>query len=313
MRFILPLLFAFTLHLHAQQNAVMPGLTEDYFRFVVNTLAHDSMKGREVGTPQEKTSACFIASEMKRAGCRFIRKKPLQPFEYNGSDSVLIRSFGNVIGKIDTRSKYSIVVSAHYDHIGNGKHHSKAPFTQQIHNGADDNSSGVAMLLGLAAWCKQNSSQLSYDMIFVAFSGEEDGLHGSEFFVKSGICDTSTILCCLNFDMIGRLDLLRPVLRIDGASDFTGWDSILPNDSANGFNVIRRRNLIAGGSDHCNFSDRHIPALLITTGLHSEYHSPSDDVERINFKGMVYLADYFKELLLNLHRRKNLAQEFFAC
>ncbi|MGL5889998.1 MAG: M28 family peptidase, partial [Bacteroidia bacterium] len=75
----------------------------------------------------------------------------------------------------------------------------------------------------------------------------------------------------------------------------------------------RKRNLIAGGSDHCNFSDRHIPALLITTGLNSEYHTPSDDVERINFTGMVSLAGYFKELLLNLHRRKNLAQEFFAC
>jgi hypothetical protein len=313
MRCSLLLLLFFTVQLHAQRNAVMPGLTEDYFRFVVNTLAHDSMKGREVGTAQEKSSARFIASEMKRAGCKFIRKKPLQPFTYKDPDSVMIQSAGNVIGKIDTRSKYSIVVSAHYDHIGKGRHHSKAPFTLQIHNGADDNSSGVAMLLGLAAWCKQNASLLNYDMIFVAFSGEEDGLHGSDFFVKSGICDTAAILCCLNFDMIGRLDLLRPILRIDGASDFAGWDSILPNDSANGFNVMRRRNIIAGGSDHCNFSDRHIPALLITTGLHSDYHTPADDADRINFKGMVNIAEYLREFLLNLHRRKKLAQEFFAC
>ncbi|MGL5890868.1 MAG: M28 family peptidase, partial [Bacteroidia bacterium] len=132
------------MQLKAQKNAIMPGLTEDYFRFVINRLAHDSMKGREVGTPQEKSSAVFIAAELKRAGCKFIRKKPFQPFEYNGPDSVMINSSGNVIGRIDTRSKYSIVVSAHYDHIGNGKHHSKAPFSLQIHNGADDNSSGVA-------------------------------------------------------------------------------------------------------------------------------------------------------------------------
>lgn len=311
----LPLLFLFflSIHAHAQQNAVMPGISEEYFRFVTNTLAHDSMKGREVGTSQEKSSATFIAAEMKRAGCSFIRKKPFQPFSYKGPDSLIIHSAGNVIGKVETRSNYALIISAHYDHIGYGKHHSKAPFSAQIHNGADDNSSGVAMLLGLAAWCKQNKNLLNYDMIFVAFSGEEDGLLGSDYFIKSGICDTSKILCCLNLDMIGRLDLIRPIFRIDGALDFNGWNTVLPNDSANGFNVIRRRNIIAGGSDHCNFSDRHIPALLFTTGLHGEYHTPADDLEKLNYTGMLYIADYLKQLLLNLHRRKNLALEFYAC
>lgn len=297
--------------LHAQQ--VKPGLDEAYFRQVIGFMAGDSMKGRLPGTAEEKRAADFIAAQLKLAGCKPLKKKFIQPFSYQGPDSALTHSAGNVLGKIDTRSAYCIVVSAHYDHIGMGKHHSKAPFSKQIHNGADDNASGVALLLGLAGWCSQNKHLLNYDVVFAAFSGEEDGLHGSDLFVRCGLADTSKILCNLNFDMLGRLDLLRPLLRIDGATDFSGWNTVLPPDSANGFLVMRRANLIKGGSDHCNFSDRHIPALLITTGLHSEYHTPEDDESRINYAGMNAIGEYLRTLMLNLQRRKNLAQEFYAC
>jgi hypothetical protein len=292
---------------------VKPGLDEAYFRKVISYLAADSMKGRLPGTTEEKRAAIFIAEQLKLAGCKPLKKKFIHPFDYTNPDSARINSAGNVLGVIDTRSAYCIVVSAHYDHIGMGRHHSKAPFSKQIHNGADDNASGVALLLGLAGWCGQNKHLLNYDVVFVAFSGEEDGLHGSDIFVRSGIADTSKILCNLNFDMLGRLDLLRPVLRIDGATDFTGWNDVLPADSANGFLVLRRSNLIKGGSDHCNFSDRHIPALLITTGLHNDYHTPEDDETRINYFGMNAIGEYLRMLMLNLQRRKNLVQEFYAC
>jgi hypothetical protein len=290
-----------------------PGLDETYFRMIIGYLASDSMKGRLPGTVEENRTAGFIAEQLKLAGCKPLKKKFIHPFTYSNPDTVLTTSAGNVLGVIDTRSAYCIVVSAHYDHIGMGKHHSKAPFSKQIHNGADDNASGVALLLGLAGWCSQNKHLLNYDVVFAAFSGEEDGLHGSDVFVRSGITDTSKILCNLNFDMLGRLDLLRPVLRIDGATDFAGWNKVLPADSAKGFLVLRRSNLIKGGSDHCNFSDRHIPALLITTGLHNDYHTPEDDETRINYAGMNAIAEYLRMLMLNLQGRKKLAQEFYAC
>ncbi|MCU0435133.1 MAG: M28 family peptidase [Bacteroidia bacterium] len=296
---------------HAQQ--VKPGLHENYFRQVISYLASDSMKGRLPGSEEEKRAAAFIAAQLKLAGCKPIKKKFIHPFTYQNPDSAQITSAGNVLGIIDTRSPYCIVVSAHYDHIGSGRHHSKAPFSKQIHNGADDNASGVALLLGLAGWCNQNKHLLNYDVVFAAFSGEEDGLFGSDVFVRSGITDTSKILCNLNFDMLGRLDLLRPLLRIDGATDFAGWQNVLPPDSAKGFQVLQRSNLIKGGSDHCNFSDRHIPALLITTGLHSEYHTPDDDESRINYQGMSYIGEYLRTLMLNLQNRKNLQVEFHAC
>ncbi|MGL4596683.1 MAG: M28 family peptidase, partial [Bacteroidia bacterium] len=246
------LFLLFPVCLYAQTQRTKPATTETYFRYVLGALAHDSMKGRLPGTSEETKAACFIAEEFKQAGCKFIQKNKYYPFDYRGPDSAtVIHSAGNVIARINTKSAYSIVVTAHYDHIGFGQFHSKAPFNKTIHNGADDNASGVAMMLALAGWCNAHKKELKYDMVFIAFSGEEDGLHGSVNFLKSTVIDTSTILCNLNFDMLGRLDLMRPIMRIDGALEYTAWDSCLPSDSAKGLNVFRRKNIINDGADHC--------------------------------------------------------------
>lgn len=289
----------------AKTKTIQPAITETYFRYVIGTLAHDSMKGRLPGTAEETKAANFIAAEMKKAGCKPFSGNYFSPFSYTGPDSVTqIRSAGNVISRIDTKSEYAIVISAHYDHIGMGKFHSKTPFTSGVYNGADDNASGVAMLLAMAGWCREHRKELKTDIIFVAFSGEEDGLYGSEYFIRNSPVDTSRILCNLNFDMIGRLDIPRPVLRVDAALEYSAWDSCLPPDSAKGFNVLRRENMIEGGADHCSFLHYHIPAVLFTTGLHSEYHTPSDDIDKINFSGMIYIGNYMTDILHLINRRK---------
>jgi hypothetical protein len=295
----------------AQPDAVMPGCTEDYFRFVVGTLSHDSMEGRLPGTPQEKTAGKFIAGEFGRAGCKPIKKKNCFPFSYVGPDSqTVIQSYGNVMARIDTKSKYTIVITAHYDHIGRGKYHSMSPFDHSVYNGADDNASGVAMMLGLAGWCNAHKRELNYDLIFIAFSGEEDGLFGSVEFLKSGLVDTAKILCNLNFDMVGRLDLSRPQLLLDGALDCASWDSVLPADTNNYFFSFRRVSTVKDGADHYTFLHHHIPAILFTTGLTNEYHTPNDDIRLVNFPGMVHLSEYLQELILNMNRRKDLAALF---
>lgn len=288
-----------------------PACTQEYFRYIIGALSNDSMKGRLPGTAEESKAGKFIAGEFKNAGCKFKKKNTYFPFDYIAPDSsTVVHSFGNVMAKINTRSDYAIVITAHYDHIGMGKYHSRAPFTNGIHNGADDNASGVAMMLALAGWCNEHKKELKYDMIFIAFSGEEDGLYGSVKYLRSGITDTSKILCNLNLDMVGRLDLMRPILRIDGALEYSAWDSVFPPDSASGFNAQRRMNIIAGGADHCSFLDVHIPAVLFTTGLHSEYHTPYDDMDKINFPGMVFIAEYIQQTLLNMFQRKDLISLF---
>jgi Peptidase family M28 len=288
-----------------QHGKPVPGCTELYFRYVTETLAHDSMEGRLPGTASEKKSAFFISQEFRRMNCNKVKGITNQPFDYRSPDSItVIHSAGNVMMKVDCpKQDHFIVVSAHYDHIGQGKYHSKAPFSHEVHNGADDNASGVAMLLGLAAWAREHKKELKYDIVFVAFSGEEDGLYGSEYFLNHCPYDTARILCNINLDMVGRLDLQRPILRLDGVQDFASWDSVLPSDSAKGFLVQRRATIIAGGDDHIRFQEKGIPAFLVTTGLHSEYHTPADDCKRLNYSGMILIADYLEKLLLNMGRR----------
>lgn len=297
--------------LNAQRTTPPPAATIDYFRYVIETLAHDSMKGRLPGTVEEKKSAYFIASELKQSGSKPIRRKRFVfPFDYTGPDTTLIHSSGNVLAKVNTVSEYSIVITAHYDHIGNGKHHAGDPFDHSIHNGADDNASGIAMLLALSAWCSTHETLLQYDIIFAALSGEEDGLHGSVAFLKNKCIDTSKIICNINLDMVGHLDLNRPILVAEGALLLAAWDSVLPVDTNEFLTVQRTRVLVKGGSDHCTFLDVQIPAVMFTTGITMHYHKASDDVQTINFPGMMHIENYLESLLETLQRKKNLPELF---
>lgn len=301
------LLLMVTISLHAQRTVPLPAASQEYFRYVIETLAHDSMNGRLPGTPEEKKSACFIASELKFTGSKSIkRKRFFFPFNYTGPDTTLIHSAGNVIAKVNTPSDYCIVITAHYDHIGHGKHHSADPFDQSIHNGADDNASGVAVLIALSAWCNANQSQLQYDVIFAALSGEEDGLFGSQEFLRSRCIDTSKIICNINLDMVGHLDLKRPMLVAEGALLFSAWDSIMPRDTNQYFFVQRTKIQVKGGSDHCTFIDAGIPAILITTGITMHYHKATDEIQTINFPGAVHICNYVEMILASLQRRKEL-------
>lgn len=272
---------------------IKPFCTEAYFRYVINTLAHDSLEGRLPGTKGEQTAAAFIAGEMKNARLKpLYRKKFTQPFDYKNPDSVLTRSAGNVGGWIDTRSKKTIVIGAHYDHIGWGKHHSNAHFTKAIHNGADDNASGVAMLLALAGWCNAHRDELKYDIVFVAWAAEEDGLYGSELFIKNKTIDTASIACYINFDMVGQLNTLKPLLKVEGLREYPALDQFMDPDTANTLNVRKSDMIFIGGSDNYNFEKSRIPSVAFSTGLSEYYHRPEDDAERINYPGMVQISRY---------------------
>jgi metal-dependent amidase/aminoacylase/carboxypeptidase family protein len=281
----------------AQKPAVT--VSTEYFQYVVGALSHDSMQGRLPGTVQEKQAAEFIAIEMARAGCSPIKQQQwLHPFSYVNPDTALIHSAGNVIGKIDTKHNKSIVISAHYDHIGNGKFHSNDPFSRKIHNGADDNASGVAMMLGLAAWCKTKIDQLPYDVIFVAFSGEEDGLWGANALFNSNVIDTSTIIANINLDMVGRLDFLAPILEIQTNSTSSCIFRLGKTIQSDKFKTIVAQDKVANGSDHAVFLYHRIPAILISTGLGSHYHRPSDDAHTINYVGMIAITTALQKFII---------------
>ncbi len=282
----------------AQQDTAL----QQYYRHVIQTLAHDSMQGRLPGTSGEIKAASFIIEELKQTGCLPLKGKMyLQPFAYRNPDSVLIKSSGNALACVNCNATKTVIIGAHYDHLGMGKHHSRAPFSNAIHNGADDNASGVAMLLSLARWCTTHKKQLKYRIVFACYSAEEDGLWGSKYLLESNVIDTTTIATYINLDMVGHLNVTTPILKTEGLVEHPELDSLLMPDSLAGFAVRRADPIFTGGSDNYTFETHHIPGLSFSTGLTEQYHKPEDDVEHINFTGMEQIYNYLLHLLKKLN------------
>lgn len=199
--------------------------------------------------------------------------------------------------------KKCIVIGAHYDHLGHGGPTSREPGSHEIHNGADDNASGVAMVLEIARQFQETTP--NYTIIPLLFSGEEKGLLGSTALLKSNILDSFQVLCMLNFDMVGRLDASNPELTLFGTGTATEWDSIINLLDSNNMNIKRAPSGI-GGSDQLNFYLDSIPVLFFFTGFHNDYHKSSDDYERINFDGMMQIQNLSKSLIWKLDSIPNL-------
>lgn len=189
----------------------------------------------------------------------------------------------NVAAWIDNGKPTTLVFGAHYDHLGYGSSGSLS-IDSAIHNGADDNASGTALLIELARIMKSSESN-NHNYVFVAFSAEEKGLLGSKAFLnQQNIADTS-IVAMLNFDMVGRMNISERKLNILGTGTATEWDSLI-NAAYTGSVNIRKSESGTAGSDQMSFYLKDIPVLFFITGMHEDYHKPSDDAEKINRAGM---------------------------
>ena len=180
-----------------------------------------------------------------------------------------------------------VVIGAHYDHLGFGgeRSGSRRPDHYEIHNGADDNASGVSVMMELAEIFSHHHSN-ARTMVFIGFGAEEMGLLGSKHFVKSRIIEKDNIQIMLNMDMVGRFD--KKVKKISIGGTHTAVDLEPEIES-----IISKTNLQYsfspegyGPSDHSSFYVSDIPVLFFFTGAHSDYHTPDDDAEKINYKGM---------------------------
>ena len=218
----------------------------------------------------------------------------------------------NVIGVLEgsgPKSDETIVVGAHYDHLGNGglTSGSLAIFSRDIHNGADDNASGTALVIELARRLGKRADPLPRRVVFMAFSGEEKGLLGSRHYVEHPLIPLDKTVMMINFDMVGRLNE-KSELTVVGTGSTPGIEEIVDAlGSAAGFKVKKVKGASdgIGGSDHESFYLKNVPILFPFTGLHADYHRPSDDTERINFAGMARIADLGELLLLDVARRPN--------
>ena len=273
----------------------------------VTFLADDDLEGREVGTEGEIKAANYIAERMKENGLSpkgdsgsyyqiFTRKMKAHPHDtLNQGEKIEGR---NVMGFIDNKAGQTIVIGAHYDHLGYGEEGSLADSAGQIHNGADDNASGVAAMLGLAK--KFKNKEMNYNFLFIAFTGEEKGLWGSNYFVKNATIATENMAFMVNMDMVGRLDSNNR-LAIYGIGTSPLFKPIL--DSCNTFGFQSKFDSSGvGPSDHTSFYLEDVPVLHFFTGQHKDYHKPTDDVEFINFEGIEKVADYIEKIVASLNK-----------
>ena len=206
----------------------------------------------------------------------------------------------NIGGMLDLGAENTVLIGAHYDHLGKGEYHGSKELSGRIYNGADDNASGVSVMLEVLNQLSLNSDLQKSNVIFLAFSGEEDGLIGSKHFVKNCPLDPNTISQMINIDMVGRLNN-SDSLTIYATSSALEWRTIindLPKTEINIKNVPE----IFPRSDHYAFIDAGIPAIMLHTGIHKDYHSPSDDFEKIDGPGLVKITEVVLQILQNLNK-----------
>lgn len=211
------------------------------------------------------------------------------------------RNGTNVVGYIDNGAATTVVLGAHFDHLGYGEDHNSRHTgnDRQVHNGADDNASGTAALLELARLLKASDLKKN-NYLFIAFSGEELGLYGSKYFTQNPTVDLGSINFMINMDMVGRLVDSARTLTVGGFGTSPTWSELYNRQGKETLYqaaTYRFDSSGTGPSDHTSFYNKNIPVLFYFTGLHTDYHKPSDDFEKINYNGQAAIVRHIYSLL----------------
>ena len=281
----------------------------------VTFLASDELEGRQTGTEGEKKAAKYIAKRFQELGLTskgtngFYQEFSFLPktdphseiqFTKNQDGTITGR---NVIGYLNNNAENTIIIGAHFDHLGYGGEGSLyRDSIKAVHNGADDNASGTAILLDLAKKLTNQNTNNNY--LFMAFSGEEMGLLGSNYFVKNPTIDTQKVSYMINMDMVGRLKQ-DSTLAVYGTGTSPIFKQVL-NAHNNKFKLIENESGV-GPSDHTSFYLVDIPVLHFFTGQHSDYHKPGDDSEKLNYAGMEKISAYIFDVISDLNDNGKLA------
>jgi aminopeptidase YwaD len=216
-----------------------------------------------------------------------------------------IREGRNVGAFINNNANTTVIVGAHFDHLGYGEDHNSlhAGKEPQIHNGADDNASGVAAILALGEMLK-NKKNKNCNYILLSFSGEELGLYGSKKFTEMNTNLLKNVNYMVNIDMLGRYDESKKSITIGGVG--TSPIFIPTIEKSKKFFTAKYDTAGVGPSDHTSFYLKDIPVLFFFTGLHTDYHKPSDDADKINVEGEEKLVQYIYELVTDINKKGKL-------
>jgi len=273
----------------------------------VRFLADDALRGRGAGTPELDKAADYIAKAFEEAGLEPAGDDGtyFQDFAEEGGPqggTVRLRNVVAVLpGTKEAWSRQSVVVGAHYDHLGTGWPDVRSGNEGQIHNGADDNASGVSVLLEVAR-ILGDELKPERSIVFVAFSGEEWGRKGSRHYVRAmEKWPADGAIGMINLDTVGRLGSQK--LTMLGSGTATEWRHIAMGV---GYTTGVESNCVPEdpqGSDQVSFHEVGVPAVQLFTGAHADYHRPTDDVERIDADGLVKVAVFTREVVVYLSQR----------
>ncbi len=212
----------------------------------------------------------------------------------------------NVLGWIDHKAPNTVLIGAHFDHLGLGDdRHSRYRGEPQVHNGADDNASGVSMMLELGR-ALQTPDWKANNYLLVAFSGEELGLWGSKWLADHIPQSVGPINYMLNFDMVGRVDSQSNALIINGTGTSPQWSTAIKNADQQSLQIKTTESGV-GPSDHTSFYLKNIPVLHFFSGNHEDYHKPGDDEHKINYAGMNRVFVLVKDLMQQLNTSEKIA------
>jgi len=296
-------------------------VAENKIKEDVTFLADDKLEGRQTGTQGEILASDYIVKRFEAIG---IEQKGtegfLQPFSFKpktdphsevefttNADSTITGN--NVIGFINNNAKTTIVIGAHYDHLGFGGEGSLyREKDKAVHNGADDNASGVAVMLNLASrlTVKNNQAKIKdkNNYLFMAFSGEEMGLLGSNYFSKNPTIDAESINYMINMDMVGRMKK-DSTLAVYGTGTSPMFKQTIKANNDK-FKIVENESGV-GPSDHTSFYLIDVPVLHFFTGQHEDYHKPGDDSDKLNYDGMNLISDYIYTIIEDLDDNGELA------
>lgn len=254
-------------------------------RKTVEQLTDKAFTGREFGTTGGQAAARFLVQELKRLGCShaFTQEIPEGVYPLPGKGH-------NIIGFFPGKSQKTIILSAHYDHLGCQEWSAEGEKRELYFPGADDNASSVAILLRVAEKIAQRGEKLPCSILFLFFDGEEKGLLGSQYWRQNPTHSLESILFAINGDMTGHLEPDRG-LYVFGTRTGSCLREIVLKAAPKNMKILCPWSSLAR-SDHAVFLHAEIPAMLFVTGIHPTYHTPEDSAEKLNYAGMETIADW---------------------
>lgn len=259
-----------------------------FFKETITYLASDSLKGRDPATPEIGIALQYIRTQLKESG--------LKPFNQRFSYLHHNQDFQgvNCYAFIDNHKNRTVLIGAHYDHIGLGGELSKSFRSDCVHNGADDNASGVAMALALAK--SEEIQKLDMNVLFVFYSAHEVGLFGSKSFADPFLRQKKRfqrVVTVVNFDMIGRMN------RVNELFVAASTETKFPESYS--LKLVQTDSTSLSQLDSAPYLSLGIPVYNFTTGNHSDYHKISDDAQYINYPGMQRTLEFLLEWLESIH------------